>query len=156
MQFMFEGRRVFVICWMEILSWVVALGDMFDQNTDEAQGNVVGENYISTVKKMLMLTNILIKVEQNLFVGISASILSEIKCNVMLKQNCWNRSIPATHIGMFLFKNVHAGWPYHAPSFLNWSKLFLTLVRKVDFELSSKKTLNCFPFSSFLIISQMF
>ena len=88
MQFMFEGRRVFVICWMEILSWVVALGDMFDQNTDEAQGNVVGENYISTVKKMLMLTNIFIKVEQNLFVGISASILSEIKCNVMLKQNC--------------------------------------------------------------------
>ena len=49
MQFMFEGRRVFVICWMEILSWVVALGDMFDQNTDEVQGNVVGENYISTV-----------------------------------------------------------------------------------------------------------
>ena len=49
MQFMFEGRRVFVICWMEILSWVEALGDMFDQNTDEAQGNVVGENYISTV-----------------------------------------------------------------------------------------------------------
>ena len=88
MQFMFEGRRVFVICWMEILSWVVALGDMFDQNTDEAQGNVVGENYISTVKKMLMLTNIFIKVEQNLFVGISASILSEIKCNLMLKQNC--------------------------------------------------------------------
>ena len=88
MQFMFEGRRVFVICWMEILSWVVALGDMFDQNTDEAQGNVVGENYISMVKKMLMLTNIFIKVEQNLFVGISASILSEIKCNVMLKQNC--------------------------------------------------------------------
>ena len=85
---MFEGRRVFVICWMEILSWVLALGDMFDQNTDEAQGNVVGENYISMVKKMLMLTNILIKVEQNLFVGISASILSEIKCNVMLKQNC--------------------------------------------------------------------
>ena len=85
---MFEGRRVFVICWMEILSWVVALGDMFDQNTDEVQGNVVGENYISTVKKMLMLTNIFIKVEQNLFVGISASILSEIKCNVMLKQNC--------------------------------------------------------------------
>ena len=88
MQFMFEGRRVFVICWMEILSWVVALGDMFDQNTDEVQGNVVGENYISTVKKMLMLTNIFIKVEQNLFVGISASILSEIKCNLMLKQNC--------------------------------------------------------------------
>ena len=88
MQFMFEGRRVFVICWMEILSWVEALGDMFDQNTDEVQGNVVGENYISTVKKMLMLTNIFIKVEQNLFVGISASILSEIKCNVMLKQNC--------------------------------------------------------------------
>ena len=88
MQFMFEGRRVFVICWMEILSWVEALGDMFDQNTDEVQGNVVGENYISTVKKMLMLTNIFIKVEQNLFVGISASILSEIKCNLMLKQNC--------------------------------------------------------------------
>ena len=81
MEFMFEGRRAFVICWMEILSWILALGDRFDQNTDEAE-TLVGENYISQVSKALMLKTILIKVKQNLFVGISASVLLEIKCNV--------------------------------------------------------------------------
>ena len=40
------------------------------------------ENLYFEGLKALMFKTILIKVKQNLFVGISASVLSEIKCNV--------------------------------------------------------------------------